>query len=75
MTTWLFFHHIFGLNSCKHFFYAFGGIFGMFFPKLFLERGLVTAIIKDRFVDQALTTDAFSNDNEEFLQDIENFEL
>ena len=41
----------------------------------FVFGGLVTAIIKYIFDDQALTTGAFSNDNEEFVQDIENFEL
>ena len=46
----------------------------MFFPHLAFG-GLVTAIIKYIFDDQALTTGAFSNDNEEFVQDIENFEL
>ena len=68
--------HIFRI-LCLNFLNIFFWIWWHFrdvFPR-FVFGGLITAIIKDIFDDQALTTGAFSNDNEEFVQDIENFEL
>ena len=75
MFVWSIVHilRIHGLKFFKHFFWIWWH-FRDVFPH-FVFGGLVTAIIKDIFDDQALTTGAFSNDNEEFVRDIDNFEL
>ena len=76
MFVWSIVHifRILGLNFVKHFFLDLVAFLGCFSPFCFWGPGH-SHNKRYIFDDQALTTGAFSNDNEEFVQDIENFEL
>ena len=62
------------LKFFKHFFWNWWH-FRDFFPHFVFEEPGHSHNKRYIFDDQALTTGAFSNDNEEFVQDIDNFEL